>query len=50
MESWHLPYDAIMSMPTTRRQRLLKKKLELEQKREDAQRQQAANSRSRMRR
>ena len=50
MESWHLSYDDVMAMPTTRRHRIIQKKVELEKKREDAQRQQANQNRTRMRR
>lgn len=51
MESWHgLSYESVMSIPTTRRRRLLNKKIDLERRREDAQRQQANQNRSRMRR
>mgnify|MGYP006274318721 CR=1 FL=1 len=50
MEVWGLSYEAIMAMPLTRRHRLIQKKVDLEQKREEKSRQDASNSRSRMRR
>lgn len=37
MELWQgLSYDAILSIPTTRRQRLMQKKADLERKRAEA--------------
>lgn len=50
MEMWGLSYDAIMAMPLTRRHRLILKKVDLEQKREEKMRQDVSNSRSRTRR
>lgn len=50
MEVWNLSYDDVMSMPTTRRHRIIQKKVDLERKREDRARSDAAQSRSRMRR
>jgi hypothetical protein len=50
MEMWHTSYESAMGMPTTRRHRLIQKKVELEQKREEKQRQADSQSRSRMRR
>lgn len=35
MESWHLPYDTVMQMPTTRRYRMILKKADLERRREE---------------
>ena len=50
MEKWHLSYEECISMPTTRRHRMIQKKIELEQKREDRQRQAESQARGRMRR
>lgn len=50
MESWHLSYAEIMDMPLTRRHRMVKKKIDLEQKRQDKANADAAQSRSRLRR
>lgn len=51
MEVWQgLTYDAILAMPTTRRHRLIKKKADLERKREERQKADASAARSRMRR
>jgi hypothetical protein len=51
MESWGgLSYADIMDMPTTRRHRLIQKKVELEKKREDHQKAEASRARSKSRR
>jgi hypothetical protein len=50
MEVWGLSYADIMEMPLTRRHRLILKKVDLEQKREEKMRQDSSSSRSRMRR
>ncbi len=50
MEVWGLSYTAVMDMPMTVRHRIIQQKVELEQKREERQRQEASQARSRMRR
>ena len=50
METFGLSYSAIMEMPMTVRHRMIQQKVELERKREERQRQDAAQARSRMRR
>lgn len=51
MESWGgLSYSDIMGMPTTRRHRLIKKKVDLEKKREEHQKAEASRARSRSKR
>jgi hypothetical protein len=51
MESWGgLSYADIMDMPTTRRHRLIRKKSDLEKKREEHQKAEASRARSRSKR
>ena len=51
MEVWQgLTYDAIMSLPLTVRHRLIKSKVDLERQREERQRSEASQARSRVRR
>jgi hypothetical protein len=50
MESWQLSEADILAMPTTRRHRIIQKKVELEKKREEKQKADASAARSRMRR
>jgi len=50
MEMWHSSYQDIMSIPTTRRRRLVRKKLDLEDRRRKRQEAEAAKMRSRARR
>lgn len=45
-----MSYGEILDIPTTRRHRLLKKKIDLERRREEQNRADASNARSRMRR
>ena len=51
MEMWKgLSYDAIMDIPTTRRHRLILKKVDLEKRREEQRKADASAARSRVRR
>jgi hypothetical protein len=35
MEVWHLSYEQVMAMPTSRRHRMIARKIELERRREE---------------
>lgn len=50
MEVWGMSYGEILDIPTTRRHRLLKKKIDLERRKDEQNRANISNSRSRMRR